>query len=200
MPPPFPDKSNGYEQYANIFMRSRSPVVGVATMREWSRSLPAGCDVLDLGCGSGVPVSRVLIEEGHAVYGVDASVTLIATFRERFPTMHTECAAVEDSTFFDRTFDAVIAWGLMFLLHADSQKALISKVAAAMNPGGTFLFTSPRDPLSWNDVMTERPSVSLGLPEYERLLRAHGLLLTGERYDEGENHYYLVAKPKMLED
>jgi 2-polyprenyl-3-methyl-5-hydroxy-6-metoxy-1,4-benzoquinol methylase len=199
MPPPFPDKSNGYEQHANIFIRSRSPVVGVNEVRQWGRSLPAGCDVLDLGCGSGVPISRALIEDGHPVYGVDASATLIAAFRERFPTMHAECAAVEDSTFFDRPFDAVIAWGLMFLLPEHSQKSIIAKVAAAMNPGATFLFTSPRDPVSWVDVMTELPSLSLGLPEYARVLRAHGLLLTGERYDEGENHYYLVAKSEALE-
>lgn len=70
-----------------------------------------------------------LIEEGFTVYGVDASAKLIAEFRKRFPDAPAECAAVEDSKFFGRTFDAIVAWGLMFLLPAETQSMVIHKAA-----------------------------------------------------------------------
>ena len=121
------DKSNGYEQLAETFIRTRNRQIGTATVREWSKTLPPGSSILDLGCGNGVPISEVLLNEGFAIYGVDASPKLIAVFREQFPDAHAECSAVEDSEFFRRTFDGAIAWGLMFLLPADIQAAVIGK-------------------------------------------------------------------------
>ena len=91
------DKSNGYEKAAEHFMSARNVGIGGSTVREWSRTLAPGSSVLDLGCGHGVPISQVLVEEGFDVYGVDGSAKLIQAFRERFPFAHAECEAVEDS-------------------------------------------------------------------------------------------------------
>ena len=188
------DKSNGYEQLAETYIQARNRSIGRATVREWSMTLPAGSSILDLGCGHGVPISEVLINDGLAVYGVDASPRLINLFREHFPKAQAECSAVEDSEFFHRTFDAAIAWGLMFLLPADVQRIVIGKVAKALKPGGKFLFTSPQEPLTWLDVLTKRMSISLGVEVYEKIMRANGLTLVGETLDEGDNHYYFVSK------
>lgn len=67
------DKSNGWQSIAEIFMRLRNSGIGSARVREWSRTLPPGSSILDLGCGHGVPISQALIEDGFSVYGVDAS-------------------------------------------------------------------------------------------------------------------------------
>jgi SAM-dependent methyltransferase len=190
------DGSNGYEQFAAEFMSGRTESrVGAATVRDWSSALPRGAAVLDLGCGCGVPISQVLIEEGFEVYGVDASARMIAAFRERFPNAHAELSAVEDSTFFDRTFDGIVSWGLMFLLRPDTQPALLGKAARALNPGGRFLFTAPSQTATWNDLLTGRLATSLGREAYLRIIAAAGLALDGERDDEGDNHYYLTVKP-----
>ena len=188
------DKSNGYEAVAEQFMRARTLSIGPGVVREWSGALPDGCTVFDLGCGSGVPISQTLADEGFPVWGIDASATMIAAFRERFPKAGAECGAVEDSNFFERKFDAIIAWGLLFLLPADVQAHVIGKAARALNTGGRFLFTAPELAHTWTDVMTKRPSVSLGRERYLELLDAEGLELVGERSDEGENHYYLTRK------
>jgi 2-polyprenyl-3-methyl-5-hydroxy-6-metoxy-1,4-benzoquinol methylase len=192
-----PDSSRGYEPWAAEFISGRThSTVGASTVREWAGALPHGASVLDLGCGHGVPVSEVLIADGFRLYGVDASPTLVAAFRERFPGVPVDCSAVEDSTFFNRTFDAVVSWGLMFLLSADTQAKVIAKVARALNPGGAFLFTSPEQACTWLDALSGRPSISLGRGAYERIIRGEGLRLHGERWDEGDNHYYLVSKPQ----
>jgi 2-polyprenyl-3-methyl-5-hydroxy-6-metoxy-1,4-benzoquinol methylase len=189
-----PDKSNGYEAIAEAFVRARSASIGPKTVRNWARRLPPGSDILDLGCGHGVPVSEALIHDGFTVYGVDASKTLVAIFRERFPDATVECSSVEESLFFSRTFDAILAWGLIFLLLPHTQRSLIGKVSRALNPNGHFLFTSPRQACSWVDSMTGFPSYSLGHTVYEQELSANGLTLVGTDEDEGQNYYYLAAR------
>jgi SAM-dependent methyltransferase len=190
-----PDPSNGYEEIAERFMLSRNVLIGAATVREWSKRLPRGASVLDLGCGHGIPISQALLQEGFVLYGVDASPKMIAAFRAHFPQALAECVAVENSDFFGRTFDGVVAWGLLFLLPPDAQVKLIRKVGQGLRSGGHFLFTSPREAVTWNDVQTGRESISLGFQGYEQILQAVGLVLVGEACDEGDNHYYFVSKP-----
>ena len=66
-----PDKSNGYEEIASIFISGRGgnhSGVGASVVADWSQMLPDGATVLDLGCGNGVPISEALIERGFNVY------------------------------------------------------------------------------------------------------------------------------------
>lgn len=185
------DPSNGYESVAPEFMRQRErSTIGAATLRTWSRTLPRGGAVLDLGCGSGVPVSVTLSDEGFAMYGIDASASLTAAFRRRLPHAQVACEAVESSRFFGRTFDGIVAVGLMFLLSEAVQGELIRKVAAALNPDGRFLFTSPAQRCAWTDMLTGQASRSPGADEYRAAFAEAGLTLVGEYEDEGENHYY----------
>jgi SAM-dependent methyltransferase len=191
------DKSNGYEEVAAVYVAGRGRAVGgigAATVAEWSRTLPPAATVLDLGCGTGVPISQVLIERGFLVHGVDAAPTMVAAFRDRFPDFPVECAAVEHSDFFGKKFDAVVSVGLFFLLDEQTQLQLIEKIAGALRSDGSLLFTAPRQICSWNDGMTDRASFGLGLDVYRDALEAHGLSLIGTQTDEGENHYYFARK------
>ena len=45
-----------------------------------------------------------------------------------------------------------------------------------------------------DDALTDRESISLGTEQYQRILRAEGLVLIGEECDEGNNYYYLSSK------
>ena len=185
------DPSNGYEAVSTEFIAVRKQSeVGVATVRAWGRSLPQGATILDLACGFGVPNSQALINDGFVIYGVDASPSLITEFRRRFPDVNVACEAVEDSRFFDRTFDGVIAVGLLFLMSEDSQRDLIRRVGLALNSGGRFLFTSPAQSCTWTDILTGRESLSLGADAYKAIIADAGLTLVGEHSDEGDNHYY----------
>ena len=168
------DPANGWEAVAGQLITGRDGSIGVATVRAWARRLPERASVLDLGCGSGVPISQALIDDGFAVYGVDAAPTLVAAFRSRFPHAPAACEPAETSHFFDRTFDGVVAIGLMFLLSADVQRALIHKVAAALPPGGRFLFTAPVQSCTWADILTGRESRSLGAEAYKTMLSDAG--------------------------
>lgn len=184
------DESNGWNAIATQLIAHRDPIIGVATVRRWAASISAGSSILDLGCGHGFPISAALAEDGFDVFGIDASPVLAAEFQRRLPRAAIRCESVETSTFYDRRFDAVLAVGLVFLLSPDSQRKLIHRVAAVLSPGGKFLFSAPTQDTSWIDILTSRPSRSLGMASYMGILRDAAFELTEEFTDEGENHYY----------
>jgi len=200
------DGSNGYEEIAGIYVARRGtrPLVGdsigAAVVKAWADAFPPGATVLDLGSGPGEPSTRILQEAGLTTYAVDASPTMVAAFRERFPDVPIEQNTVEASEFFNRTFDGVLAWGLLFLLRPVAQALVIKKVAGALNPGGRFLFTATKESVEWLDGMTGRQSQSLGAQTYEQLLRDAGLTWVAEAQDEGENHYYFVERRQPSRD
>lgn len=195
------DRSNGYEAVAVDFLArrgsGRSTGVGVHAVREWARTLPRGAAVIDLGCGPGFPITEVLVAEGLDVFAIDAAPSFVQAFRPNLPNIPVVCEAVQDSTFFDRTFEGVLAWGLMFLLSPEDQRRLIQSIADILVPGGRLLFTSVAEPLAWNDAMTRLQSRSLGAEEYRRQLSAVGLSVTSEYEDEGQNHYFDVVKTHL---
>jgi SAM-dependent methyltransferase len=194
------DPSNGYEGVAAEFLagRGRAPstAVGAREVRDWARTLVPGAAVIDVGCGSGLPITNVLVSEGLDVYGIDASPSLVEAFRHNFPAIPIACESVQDSLFFNQMFDGVVAWGLIFLLLPEDQRSLIQRVANILVPGGRFIFTSSPEvePLVWNDAMTGLESRSLGQAEYRKLLSEAGLSVTREYEDVGQNHYFDALK------
>jgi SAM-dependent methyltransferase len=148
------DESNGYESIAEIYINGRGRAVngiGSSTARAWARTFNKSSIILDLGCGTGIPVTKILLEEGLNVYGVDASLKMVEGFRQNFPDVPVACEPVERSSFFNLSFDGIIAVGLMFLLTEETQRVLIPKMASALNPGGKLLFTAPLEKVEWKD-------------------------------------------------
>jgi SAM-dependent methyltransferase len=196
------DRSNGYEAVSEEFLarrgssRSRSIAIGVKEVRKWAKTLPRGSSVIDLGCGPGFPITVVLVEEGLQVFGVDAAPSFVAAFQRNLPGTPVVCESVLESRCFDRTFDAVLSIGMMFLLKAEEQHRLIRRFAEILAPGGRLLFTSSAKPAVWNDVMTGVESVSLGAEEYKKLLGTAGISVVEEYEDVGENHYFDAFKGK----
>ena len=187
------DNSHGWDAVADAFMATRSDV-GADIVRHWAQQLPSGAAVVDIGCGFGEPDTRTLAEAGHEVWGIDASPTLVAEYRRRFPDCPVACEAAEASDLFGRSFDGAVAVGLMFLLTEADQYRLTQRVARALRSGGRFLFSAPRQACEWTDVLTGRLSRSLGEEAYQRALDAAGLALMSQSTDAGGNHYFDAVK------
>lgn len=188
------DHSQGWEAVADRFMKIRSEV-GTAVVRSWAQEclLPSS-SIVDVGCGSGVPIAKALTDDGFALFGIDASPTLIAAFRDNLPAKPVVCEPAQDSAFFGRTFEGAVSIGLIFLLSANNQRTVLGKVAGALDPGGRFLFSAPQQACEWSDTLTGRASLSLGADAYATHLDRFGLSVVSCRADEGGNNYYDAVK------
>lgn len=188
------DTSAGWDAVADRFIAMRSPI-GLDLVVQWSDRVPKGGTILDIGCGSGVPIAAALAARGFVLFGVDASPRLLDAFRRNLPGAATACEPAERSRFFDRRFDAATAIGLLFLLPEAAQAQVITRVAHALVPGGSFLFSAPRQRCAWRDTLTGRHSQSLGEDRYAALVADAGMRLAATRLDEGGNHYFEAVVP-----
>src|SRR5436190_12880410 len=75
--------------------------------------LPQSASVLDIGCGTGQPIARYLIERGCQVTGIDSSPALIGMCRDRFPDQEWVVADMRELSL-DRRFDGILAWNSFF--------------------------------------------------------------------------------------
>lgn len=187
------DSAEAYEAHAREFLlgRDRSPI-GAVVVDQWSRTLRKGAEVIELACGGGYPITRVLQTAGLDLWAVDSSPTLVAEFRSRFPTIPVQCARVQERDFFGREYEGAIAIGLLFLLSEMDQAALISRVSKILVSGGRFLFTAPIQYGIWHDLNTGLECTSLGQSRYQELLRNSGFRVLATYTDKGENNYYDV--------
>nr|WCD56702.1 class I SAM-dependent methyltransferase [Streptomyces sp.] len=101
--------------------------------------LAAGSRVLDLGCGSGVPVVRDLTGAGHRVTGVDISETQIDRARTLVPQADFIRADATSVNFPVGTFDAVVSLYALIHIPLEEQPPLLRKIASWLRPGGWFL-------------------------------------------------------------
>lgn len=96
--------------------------------------------VLDLGCGSGVPVARWFIERGHDVTGIDYARAMIDIAAARFPGADWRVADMRTLDLGAR-YGALVSWHAFFHLTADDQRAALTGFAAHAEPGAPLLLT-----------------------------------------------------------
>jgi len=189
------DAARFYETQAMKYLddRDRSRV-GTGIVQSWARSLPSGSSVVEIACGGGYPITRVLVDSGLTVWAVDSSPTLLRQFRLRFPAIPTQCTSALDSDYFGRTFDAVTSIGFLFLLRENEQLAFLHRVSEILRMRGRFLFTAPVEMGAWQDLTTGLECWSLGRATYTRALEREGFRVIRTHIDESENNYYEAEK------
>jgi SAM-dependent methyltransferase len=99
-----------------------------------------GGAVLDLGCGTG-RVALHLARRGHQIIGVDRDAALLAALRERAGELAVEPVHADAREFaLDRPVALALApmQTLQLLEGAEDRVACLSRVAAALAPGGRF--------------------------------------------------------------
>ncbi len=103
--------------------------------------LPAGAAILDLGCGSGLPIAGHLASQGFSVTGVDSAPEMVTLFNRNLPDQEAHVADMRALDLGAR-FGGVLAWDSFFhLSHAD-QRAMFPVFRDHALPGAALMFTS----------------------------------------------------------
>lgn len=116
-------------------------LVEAAWLDRFCALLPAGGTVLDIGCGSGLPLGGELARRGHAVTGVDAAPTMLALFRRNLPGAEAVQADMRDLAL-RRRFAGPLACDSFFHLPPEDQRAMFARFQAHAAPGAALMFTS----------------------------------------------------------
>lgn len=147
--------------------------------------LPEGAAILDLGCGSGMPIAGHLIGRGYRVTGVDASPGLLALCRARFPRQEWLLADMR-ALDLGRRFEGLLAWDSFFHLPQADQRAMVRTFAAHAAPGAALMFTSgPSHGIAMGEYRGEAlHHASLDAAEYRSLLAAQGFAVVAHTVED----------------
>jgi ubiquinone/menaquinone biosynthesis C-methylase UbiE len=137
--------------------------------------LPQNAKILDLGCGTGDPLAKFFIENGHYVTGVDGSHRMISLCKERFPD-HRFIVSDMREIILKEKFDLVLAWHSFFHLPQEDQRKMFKKFSNFTKVGGLLVFTSGTDASEeWgNNGGIDLYHASLSTEEYRTLFESGG--------------------------
>ena len=172
--------ARGYDAIALRFAEWAGQVESPAIewLRDLDARLPDGADLLELGCGRGVPGTRQLARR-HRVTGVDISAVQIELARHHVPEasfVHADALDVEIAA---GSLDAVVA--LYFFGHVPlhEQRELVGRIALWLRDGGFLLATfgagKPGEDVDPDWLGAPMYFASLGGDAYLPLLRDCGL-------------------------
>ncbi|HTW77498.1 MAG TPA: class I SAM-dependent methyltransferase [Thermoplasmata archaeon] len=139
----------GWNRVSTIYRPSGSPADAFGHTlqhhREWLeplfRRLRRGSEVLDLGCGCGIPDARLLAER-FRVTGVDISDVQIARARRLVPQARFVRADMTEIALPGGAFGGVVCLYALIHVPLEEQPGLLGKVARWLSPGGLFLVTT----------------------------------------------------------
>lgn len=131
-----------YQRHAETYDGLRGKLLMEGSWLARFRALLApGAAILDIGCGTGQPIARHFMEQGHAVTGVDSAPAMIAQCRKRFPEGDWQVADMRRLAL-GRRFGGLIAWDSFFHLTPEDQRGMFKVFAAHAAPGAVLMFTS----------------------------------------------------------
>ena len=113
--------------------------------------------ILDLGCGTGRPISEFLLRRGFRVTGVDQAEDLLALARQRFPEGRWLQAQMEMFEP-DEVYDGAIIWDSLFHIPRERHEPILQKVIRSSRPGAKLMLTvGGSDHPAFTDTMYGHP-------------------------------------------
>lgn len=183
-----------YERHARAYDRDRGrEVVEKTWLDRFLAQMHPPRLVLDVGCGSGEPISRYLIGRGCQLTGVDASPTLIGLCRRRFPAHHWIVADMR-SLSLTRRFHGVLAWDSFFHLRPSDQQQMFSVFRDHAAPNAILMFTAgPEQGVSIGTYQNEPLyHASMDASEYKKLLNDHGFNVVSNVVEDPDCGHHTV--------
>lgn len=104
-----------------------------------AQRLAPGARVLDLGCGAGVPATKLLTERNFDVLGLDISAVQIERARQLAPGATFEQADMVTWEHEPGSFDAVVSFYALIHVPLQDQRALLPKIRRWLRPAGYLL-------------------------------------------------------------
>jgi SAM-dependent methyltransferase len=150
---------------------------------------------LDVGCGAGGRVVRILKEKGFIVTGIDVSSEMIKLATENHPS---ENFFVQDICTWETNnkYNFIVAWDSIFHLPLSMQKPTIAKLCNLLSDGGVLIYT-------FGDAEGEHTDdwhgdkfyySSIGIKENLRVLCNNSVTCKHLELDQWpENHVYIIG-------
>lgn len=131
----------GYNKAAENYSQQRDQFQNNKYLEKLIELLKPGATVLDIGCGAGVPIDRVLTDKGFRVIGIDISEKQIELAKRNTPKASFEVRDMSELKEGEYQVDAVISFYAIFHTPRETHQKLFDKINSFLPQGGLILIT-----------------------------------------------------------
>lgn len=189
---------SGYELAAARYAAARDPFENEPHLERFIEVLPPPARVLDVGCGSGVPVDRYLVDHGYDVTGIDIAPKQIELARAQVPEASFEVRNMLDLQAGELNVDGLVSFYAVFHTPRDSHSELLRRFASFVRPDGALLITMGAE--GWEGKESDWHGVEMYWSHFDadtnrQLVYEAGLDIESAEIDErsGEAHQVILA-------
>ncbi|MEM7312048.1 MAG: class I SAM-dependent methyltransferase [Planctomycetota bacterium] len=186
-----------YDKIANLWQEEHGDSdYGVAQIKNALRFRDGKGSSLDVGCGAGGRIARLLLENGYRICGLDVSFEMIKLASKNHPSeqfIHQDICTWDSA----EKFDFIVAWDSIFHVPLHEQKSVVSKLCCLLNSDGILIYT-------FGNAIGEHTDEwhgdtfyysSIGINENIQLLLDNGLTILHVELDQyPQRHVYVIAK------
>jgi 2-polyprenyl-3-methyl-5-hydroxy-6-metoxy-1,4-benzoquinol methylase len=136
-----------YDYVVSDYELKRSKTIGVDYLDKFLSLLSIKSNqrdtksFLDIGCGTGIPLTKHLVSFGEEVTGIDISPEMVKKSRINIPNATFINADI--STYkIDKKFDGILAWDSLFHIPLEKQEKIIRKLIGFLKTNGVLMFTT----------------------------------------------------------
>lgn len=101
---------------------------------------PQSPRILELGCGAGIPITRMLLDRGASVVGNDISSKQISIAKSRCPEAELIAGDMASLSFEPDSFDGAVSFYAILHLPRAEQKDMFRKIYSWLKPGAIVAF------------------------------------------------------------
>lgn len=131
--------AEGYDKLGQRYSEERARFGNWKEVDALTSRLPAHGRVLDAGSGTGVPVSRHLVEAGFEVVGIDLSETMVKVARENVPAATFRQMNMTAIDFPPESFDGVISTYAVIHVPREMHAGIFKSFHSLLKPRGMML-------------------------------------------------------------
>jgi cyclopropane fatty-acyl-phospholipid synthase-like methyltransferase len=189
---------DGYDRIARAYAEQRDQFKNERHLDILAARLRRNSRVLDVGCGSGEPIDRYLLDRGFAVTGIDISSAQVALARSANPDSVVEVRDMLDLRPGEYSVDAIVSFYTIFHAPRETHAGLFATLRSFLPVGGLLLVTMGAD--DWHGVEefhgVEMAWSHFGALENRRLVERAGFAVELDEIDEsgGERHQIILAR------
>lgn len=188
----------GYNQLAKRNLNCRFFSEDFKHLQNLNKTLKQKSRILDVGCGSSIPVDKYLIEKNHKITGIDISEEQIKTAEKNLPQGKFIVMDMEDITL-DNYFDAVVSFYSIYHIPKENHFKLFKKIHSLLIKKGLVMIIMGSD--GKEGIIREYEDINLYQSQFKKEKNMEMLITAGfvPLYQEslqikGESYFVILAQ------
>ncbi len=146
----------GYSKIARQYSEQRDKYESRALLARFSKLLPRGSKVIDLGSGAGVPVAKYLIDNGYSVVGIDFADGMVKLAKKNVPQAGFMKIDMTRMRFGPDSFNGAVSFYALIHVPREKHAGIYKKLHRMIKPDGImFLNACGTDPDGWVGIETD---------------------------------------------